>query len=542
MSPPCIRACRVSIVAVAAALFLAACGGDDCGSAPTIATPSPPPTSTHTAIVAATTTPTPVDTATVQPTGTVVLTVHDELLPSADEMMGWIATVVEQGIRRPGYPADVWAEGWIRDQFASFGLEDITLDPVEVKRWTPQQCSLTVWPDAAPQDVRSIPCFALPYSQPEPGLETSVALMTPDADVAGKLALVDNNFIQLPQTVIRAFSSREYDPDGEFETGQHTLPFSFAFQNVMEPAIAAGAAGFIGIVNAPFDTHDYFVPYDAEERPLPGVWISASDGAQLKALLAAGAVSGRMVVEATLDDFTSHNVIATLPGASDEWIIIGSHHDGPWASAVEDGSGIAMVLAQARYWSRVPRHERPHNLRFLLNAGHMSGGAGLIAFVNRNADRLDEIVLEVHLEHAAREARGEEGRLIATDKPETRWWFTSRITVLEDAVEQALHAEDLRKSFIMQPDNFPPGSPAPPTDGAFFHPAGVPIVNFLTAPMYLFDAQDTLDKIHTPSLVPVTRAAIRIINAMQGRSAAELRAAVRPSPTPPGGAPLVARR
>lgn len=517
------------MVAVVAALLLAACG-DDCGSAPaSTPTPTPPPTSTQTGIVAATATPT----ATARPTGTVVLTVHDELLPSTVDIMGWIAKVVEQGVRRPGYPADVWAEGWIRDQFASFGLEDITLDPVEVKRWTPQQCSLTVWPDAAPQDVRSIPCFALPYSQPEAELETSVALMTPEADVAGKLALVDNNFIQLPQTVIRAFSSREYDPDGEFETAQQTLPFSFAFQNVMEPAFAAGAAGFIGIVNAPFDTHDYFVPYDAEERPLPGVWISASDGAQLKALLAAGAVSGRMVVEATLDDFTSHNVIATLPGASDEWIIIGSHHDGPWASAVEDGSGIAMVLAQARYWSRVPRQERPHNLRFLLNAGHMSGGAGLIAFVNRNADQLDEVVLEVHLEHVAREARGEEGRLIPTGKPETRWWFTSRITVLEDAVEQALHAEDLRRSFIMQPDNFPPGSPAPPTDGAFFHPAGVPIVNFLTAPMYLFDAQDTLDKIHTPSLVPVTRAAIRIINAMQGRSAAELRAAVRPSPTPP---------
>src|SRR5262245_14388561 len=257
MSPLCLRICCVPIVAVAAALFLAACGGDDCGSAPTIATPSPPPTSTQTAIVAATATPTPVDTATAQPTGTVVLTIHDELLPSTVDIMGWIAKVVEQGVRRPGYPADVWAEGWIRDQFASFGLEDITLDPVEVKRWTPQQCSLTVWPDAAPQDVPSIPCFALPYSQPEAELETSVALMTPDANVAGKLALVDNNFIQLPQTVIRAFSSREYAPDGEFETGQHPLPFSFAFQNVIEPASAAGAAGFIGIVNAPFDTHDY---------------------------------------------------------------------------------------------------------------------------------------------------------------------------------------------------------------------------------------------------------------------------------------------
>ena len=34
-------------------------------------------------------------------------------------------------------------------------------------------------------------------------------------------------------------------------------------------------------------------------------------------------------------------------------------------------------------------------------------------------------------------------------------------------------------------------------------------MNFLTAPFYLFDEMDTLDKIHRPSLVPVTRAAIR---------------------------------
>src|SRR5262245_59454876 len=113
MSPSCIRAYRVPMVAVVAALLLAACG-DDCGSAPaSTPTPAPRPTSTHTAIVVATATP--VDTATAQPTGTVVLTIHDELLPSTVDIMGWIAKVVEQGVRRPGYPADVWAEGWIRD-------------------------------------------------------------------------------------------------------------------------------------------------------------------------------------------------------------------------------------------------------------------------------------------------------------------------------------------------------------------------------------------------------------------------------------------
>jgi hypothetical protein len=425
-----------------------------------------------------------------------MLTIHDDLLPSSEQMVNWISTVVEQGIRRPGYPADQWAEQWIADQFTTFGLENLQLDPVEVKRWLPQQASLTVWLDSAPQDALSIPCFALPYSAATPSLERPVSAFTAGSgsDVTGKIALVENTFVYLPQTVTRAFSSRAYDPDREFESLVQILPFSFAFQNVMEPAIAAGASGFIGILaGLPFDTHEYYVPYDAKERPIPGVWISPSDGARVKELLAAGPASGRITVDATMDRFTSHNVIATLPGASDEWIIIGSHHDGPWASAVE-------------------------------------GGAGLVAFVDRNAERLAQVVLELHLEHAARAAHGEAGKLVPTDQPEVRWWFTSRIGFLEDAVEQALIAEDLRRSWIMQPDGFPPGSPAPPTDGAFFHPAGVPIVNFLTAPMYLFDAQDTLDKIHTPSLVPVTRAAIRIINSLQGRSAAEMRAAVRPPP------------
>jgi hypothetical protein len=518
---------------LAAFLLFAACGGGNDDAPGRTRTRTHTATPTPTAGAPATATPTLADTATPAPTGTVALTIHDELLVSTEQMMDWIETVVEQGIRRPGYPADVWAEQWIRDQLTSFGLQEVTLDPVEVKRWLPEECSLSVWPDAAPEQVHAIPCFAVPYSKPGPALEGPLSLMVSDPNVAGKIAVVDNNFIVLPQAAIRAFSSREYDPDGEFATLLQTLPFSFAFQDVMEPTIEAGAAGFIGIVNAPFDTHDYYVPYDAGERAIPGVWISASHGAELKALLAAGPVSGRMVVNAAIDRFTSHNVIATLPGASDEWIIIGSHHDGPWASAVEDGSGIAMVLAQARYWSQVPQHERPHNLLFLFNAGHMAGGAGLVAFISRNAELLDDVVVEIHLEHAAREARVEDGRLIPTDQPEIRWWFTSRITTLEDAVEQALQAEDLRRSFIMQPDNFPPGSPAPPTDGAFFHPAGVPIMNFLTAPMYLFDAQDTLDKVHAPSLVPVTRATIRIINALQGRSAAELRAEVRPPPPPP---------
>ena len=67
--------------------------------------------------------------------------------------------------------------------------------------------------------------------------------------------------------------------------------------------------------------------------------------------------------------------------------------------------------------------------------------------------------------------------------------------------------------------------PAPTTDGAAFYRAGVPLVNFLTAPFYLFDAQDTLDKIHRPSLVPVTRATVRIIESTAAQTARAMREA-----------------
>jgi hypothetical protein len=98
--------------------------------------------------------------------------------------------------------------------------------------------------------------------------------------------------------------------------------------------------------------------------------------------------------------------------------------------------------------------------------------------------------------------------------------LTSRIEGLERAVRAAIEAEDLRRSYILPPDAF---GPKPTTDGADFYPAGVPIVNFLAAPFYLFDAMDTLDKIDRAGLVPITRAAIRIVESTAGISAASMR-------------------
>jgi Peptidase family M28 len=444
-----------------------------------------------------------------------------ELIPSEDKIFAWIEEVFDHGVRRPGYPADRWAEDWLQRRFRDLGLERVRVEPVEVPYWEPRAAKLTIH---SPGSTLDIPCFPLPHSVPTEGLEAEVVAFDPARPeaVAGACSLYDVVLNRVPQKVLQSRVTWSYDPDETYASTKHILPFGREIQNVMEPSISGGAAAFIGVLrDYPGDSHDYYVPYDASERPIPGVWISGSDGERLRELLACGQLRSTLLVDSVREMITAYNIVGELPGADEEMVIIGSHHDGPWASAVEDGSGIALVLAQAEYWSQVPQAERPHRLLFLLNAGHMAGGAGQRTFVEDHAAELDSVVLELHLEHAANEFSDETGVLAPTGRPESRWWFTSLIPRLQDAVRSAIEAEDLRRSMVVPPTMF---GPKPTTDGADFYAAGVPLLNYLTAPFYLFDAMDTLDKVHRPSLVPVTRAAIRIIESTGGVSAAGMRA------------------
>lgn len=456
--------------------------------------------------------------------------IREEHLVDPGTMMAWIEQIVAQGIRRPGYPADRWTERWVRDRFVEAGLEDVRLEPVDALLWEPHRWSLEVWRDGDDRRVTEIPCYAVPLSA-DTGPAGVVAELSPAgaSDLRGKIAVVENEFMALPQAIMpQLFARWVHDPAGEMDSLVQTLPFGSNMGDVMTAAIDGGAAGFVGILRGlPWDTDRYYVPYDGKALPLPGVWLSASNGDRLLAAIEAGATHARLVLTRTLEPTVSHNVVGTLPGASDEWIIVGSHHDAPWASAVEDGGGIALVLAQAHYWSRLPREERPHNLLFLLNGGHMSGGSGLIHFVESHRELLErDVVVEIHLEHPARAVRaGDDGALEPTDAPEVRWWFTSFVPALEAVVKEAIRSENLERSLLMPPEGFPPGSKHPPTDGAFFHPL-TPLVNFLTAPPYLFDEADTLDKVHVPSLAPLTRATIRIIQGLARETAAGLRSTI----------------
>ncbi|MHA1254140.1 MAG: M28 family peptidase [Promethearchaeota archaeon] len=452
--------------------------------------------------------------------------IKKEFVPSTDDMMNWTEEIFNQGIRRPGYPADQWAENWIKEQFEIYNLQDIKFDPIPVNKWEASDAKLKLWLVDNPNEKLEISCFPIPYTSPNNDIEAELSVVSEESELNGKILVSDLNLFKFPvnMTMVMSGADRYYDPKNEFENLEQTVPFDIRFQEILKPALENNALGFIGILSGyVWDTDKYYVPYDAVERNIPGVWVSRNKGKKIIDFMNKGKVKAKILYDAKISEVISHNITGILPGMSDEWIVIGTHHDGPWNSAVEDASGMALVLAQAKYWSQIPQEQRPFNLMFLMNCAHMTGGTGAEEFVKRNKDFLTKAVAAIHLEHVARDVKSENGKLIPLDDPTIRWWFTSRILPLEEIVEKAIIEEDLHRSIILPPDNLIPGQDKPPTDGGFYHPAGIPFVSFLTAPPYLFDTSDTMDKIHQESFVPITQAVIRIINSLIGFTAKELR-------------------
>ena len=457
-------------------------------------------------------------------------------LPSEAEMLHWIEEVVAQGIRRPGYPADQWAEEFILQKFEALGLESVRFEPAEAVFWKDSHAELSVVADRP----AAIECFPVPLSEPTK-IEGTLARWDPAHPnaVAGKLALYDLRFDALPED-FPVLSRRDpergrsaspaalvdagwaFDPGHTFAEGRHRLPFAVELQDTMEPAIAAGAIGFVGVLRGyPGHGCEYYVPYDGKSRPIPGVYVSEASGDRLLALLEDGDDEARMEVVAERATTSTRNVVGELAGVDDEWVVIGTHHDAPWASAVEDGTGLAMLLAQAAAWAAKPESERPHRLVFLATAAHMSAAAGTRSFIECHRTMLERIVLEVHLEHAARDTRPDpQGLEVASTRVTPRWWFTTESPLLEQVVWDAIVEHRLDRSLILTPDAL---APFPTTDGGPFHLEGVPLVNYLTAPWYLFDPADTLDKVDPATLTAVSRAVFDIVRGTAEISAKQMR-------------------
>ena len=135
---------------------------------------------------------------------------------------------------------------------------------------------------------------------------------------------------------------------------------------------------------------------------VPTFTIGTEDMAAFQALMNQGTVKVHLQLgverRAGLRDA---NVWGILPGTTDEDIIVMAHHDGYFESALDNASGMAVVLGLAEYFSKVPPSQRRRTLKFVTTSGHHAGSLGVRWMHDNKATFLAKTALAMNAEHVS---------------------------------------------------------------------------------------------------------------------------------------------
>ena len=134
-------------------------------------------------------------------------------------------------------------------------------------------------------------------------------------------------------------------------------------------------------------------------------------------------------------------------------------------------------------------------------------------------DLLPKIVITIHIEHIGKEYLEKDGKLVATGYPEPRGIFISDNPSLFSLVKDVVIKYDLQRLLI-----FPTDNPLEvPTDGAPFYWEKLPIISLASAPVYIYNPIDTIEKLAIEEFEPVTKAFIDIIQSIDKMPRKDLR-------------------
>jgi Zn-dependent M28 family amino/carboxypeptidase len=201
------------------------------------------------------------------------------------------------------------------------------------------------------------------------------------------------------------------------------------YEGVLQRAINAGAAA-VGIV---YGIADNFALWEGV-RSGPGFNVGFEDGKVLRELLGKGeAVKVKLKVAADMKSgLKTASVLGTLPGSTDEDIIIIAHIDGFFEGALDNGSGVAVMMGLLDHFSKVPPAQRRRAIRFLGSAGH-HGGPGASWLHEERATELAKTALMINLEHVAvvrTKYWGPKLRMSTAVSP-MRWWVWGSKALLD---------------------------------------------------------------------------------------------------------------
>ena len=169
---------------------------------------------------------------------------------------------------------------------------------------------------------------------------------------------------------------------------------------VYQDLLDAGALGFItydgNVRYADRDIDDRLLrPYVSKGRKVPCIHINAKDAF---ALVKADPKTVSVRISQTESKGTSQNVIAELPGITDEWIALSAHYDSTPLShgAYDNMSGcIGLLGILETLKARAPFR---YGLRFIFCGSEEVGLLGSKAYTETHAEELEKTALNINLD------------------------------------------------------------------------------------------------------------------------------------------------
>ena len=262
--------------------------------------------------------------------------------------------------RLPGTTADREGMAYMTREFESLGLKVERFPYVLPEDWRPTDWAvsykaadgstidlLTAFPVA---DTRATGPQAITAEAVWVGIGSGADFI--GRDVKGKAVVIYSTFV----------------PGGR----SHSASDRAGLFNANARAVQLGAAAVIDVMAVP--GNGQFQPEGGLPQ-VPQICLSQDEGFALKDRLDQGE---KVTMSIRLEVPELHNVeteytIATLPGASDEQIVVMTHTDGYFQGAMDNGAGMASALELARFYARKPLKDRPRTMRFIQFPDHHHG-------------------------------------------------------------------------------------------------------------------------------------------------------------------------
>jgi hypothetical protein len=394
--------------------------------------------------------------------------------------------------RLPGSKADLDTEQYIATKFREYGLA-VEMQPVALTpQWRATDWSFTATGSGTTLTPTSIYPAEDTFNTPPAGvtLEIVWAGLGTELDFAGR------------------------DVKGKL-VFMHSDPRPNAFQGTvrsnggMQRAVQKGAAAVLVNVNIPGNITQTF----ASAPKVTTFSIGTSDAEALKALMTKGPVTVTLKMQSEeRSGLKDNNVWGTLPGATNEAIIIAAHHDSRFEGAFDNASGIATMLGLAEYYAKVPQAQRKRTIKFVSTATNQEGANAV------KARGLSNVALVINSEHTAITAIsqfGASGSFKTTATSPRRWWING-------SDKFAAVVFDAYKKFgvaIWDWEMYDGGG-----IGAFARE--VTSIQLLDSPVYHSAAADRDDNVPPPGLEAVARAYAKIIDQSGSMSRAEMQQAL----------------